>query len=74
MATESIKQEIFLGADLGGGVGFCTSWKGDFSSLTESSKLPSLGLNSIKENHFNWKLRFEIGAQAKKKALLWSVI
>lgn len=66
MATESIKQEIFLGADWGG-VGFWTSWKGDFSSLTESSKLPSLGLNSIKENNFNWKLRFEIGAQAKKK-------
>ena len=43
------------------GVGFCISWKGQFSSLTESSKLLSLGLNSIQENHFNWKLRFEFG-------------
>lgn len=51
--------------------GICISWKGEFSSLTESSKLCSVTLN--KENHFNWKLRFEFAAQAKR-TLLWLVI
>ena len=59
----------FSGSWLGAGI--CISWKGEFSFLTESCKLCSLALRSIKENHYNWKCRFESGAQAKRILLWW---